>query len=132
MLLKLKRTQKTMIGRLLMDETYRFDQSDPRHKEVAASLLKRSMAVEVDPKQHAEDLAKVKSLLTADQAAADKASAKKADADEKEAADQDASEKAATAKAAADKEHADNMAKVKTAADKPAADKAAADKAAAK
>jgi|GEM_PF-1108978 len=42
--LKLKRTQKTMIGRLLMGETYRFDKNNPKQKEVAASLLKRSMA----------------------------------------------------------------------------------------
>ena len=116
MLLKLKRTQKTMIGRLLMGETYRFDKNNPKQKEVAASLLKRSMAEEVDAKQHAEDLAKVKSLVSPDQAAADKAAADKAAAD----------------KAAADKAAADKAAADKAAADKDAADKAAADKAAAK
>ena len=102
MLLKMKRTQKTMIGRLLMGETYGFDQSNPKQKEVAASLLKRSMAEEVDAKQHAKDLAKVKSLVSPDQAAADKAAADKAAAD-KEAADKAAADKAAADKAAADK-----------------------------
>jgi len=108
MLLKLKRTQKTMIGRLLMGETYRFDKNNPKQKEVAASLLKRSMAEEVDAKQHAEDLAKVKSLVSPDQAGAEKAAAaEKAVADTKAAAE-------------------------KPVADKPGADKAGADKAAAK
>jgi hypothetical protein len=107
MLLKLKRTQKTMIGRLLMGETYRFDENNPKQKEVAASLLKRSMAEEVDAKQHAEDLAKVKSLVSPDQAGAEKA-------------------------AAAEKPVADKPAVEKPVADKSGADEAAADKAAAK
>ena len=113
MLLKLKRTQKTMIGRLLMGETYRFDKNNPKQKEVAASLLKRSMAEEVDAKQ---DLAKVKSLVSTDQAAAGKA-----------AADKGAAEKVAADKAAAEKPVSD-----KPVADKAGADEAAADKAAAK
>lgn len=116
MLLKLKRTQKTMIGRLLMGETYRFDKNNPKQKEVAASLLKRSMAEEVDAKQYAEDLAKVKSLVSTDQAAAGKA-----------AADKGAAEKVAADKAAAEKPVSD-----KPVADKAGADEAAADKAAAK
>jgi hypothetical protein len=107
MLLKLKRTQKTMIGRLLMGETYRFDKNNPKQKEVAASLLKRSMAEEVDATQHAEDLAKVKSLVSPDQAGAEKA-------------------------AAAEKPVADKPAVEKPVADKSGADEAAADKAAAK
>ena len=99
MLLKLKRTQKTMIGRLLMGETYRFDKNNPKQKEVAASLLKRSMAEEVDAKQHAEDLAKVKSLVSPDQGAADKA-----------AADKTAADKAGTEKAGADEAAGDKVA----------------------
>ena len=109
MLLKLKRTQKPMIGRLLMGETYRFDKNNPKQKEVAASLLKRSMAEEVDAKQHADDLAKVKSLVSEDQAAADKAAADKAAA-EKPVADKPVADKAGTDKAGTDKAAADKAA----------------------
>ena len=105
MLLKLKRTQKTMIGRLLMGETYRFDKNNPKQKEVAASLLKRSMAEEVDAKQHAEDLAKVKSLVSPDQAGAEKAAAA-----EKPVAHKPAVEKPGAAKVGADEAAADKAA----------------------
>ena len=44
MFLKMEQTPRIMIGRLLIDETYRFDPNKPKQKEVAASFIKRSMA----------------------------------------------------------------------------------------
>lgn len=45
MYLKLKRTQKTKIGRLAAGVSYFFDPAKPGHTEVAESLLNRKMAV---------------------------------------------------------------------------------------
>ncbi|WP_417723961.1 hypothetical protein [Salipiger sp.] len=155
MLLKMKRTQKTMLGLLRLDVAYRFDMSDRRHKTVADHLLKRGRAEEttaaavkraaVDHEARElaalADLAEGRALPSAiseilaikvaeerersAKAATDKAAADKAAA-EKAAADKAAADKAAAEKAAADKAAADKVAAEKAAADKAAADKAAA------
>jgi|GEM_PF-3529280 len=44
MLLKMKRTQKTVLGTLRMGVPYSFDMAKPAHKKVADDLIKRGMA----------------------------------------------------------------------------------------
>ena len=152
MLLKLKRTQTTKLGRLQMGVVYLFDPNKPDHKEVAGTLINRKFAVKVT-KDQVEAEATDRDMLARAVAAgeadpgrvplavleraaimaqeAEEAATLAAVNSDKAAADKAAADKASADKAAADKAAADKAAADKAAADKAAADKAAADKAAA-
>ncbi|WP_088648235.1 hypothetical protein [Marinibacterium profundimaris] len=138
MLLKLKRTQKTRLGRLQMGVVYLFDPKNPAHKDVSGTLIQRKFAVKVTKAELEKDAADLDALTRALAAGEVEKTGMPIPILERaailaqeveEAAAVGATDKAASDKAAAEKAAADKAAAEKAAADKAAADKAKAGKA---
>lgn len=133
MLLKLKRSQKTVLGQLRAGVVYEFNMKDSRHKAVAESLVDRGMAERTSRKEidAADSLAREKALVADGSEGTPMRSAIGNDpaikAQEQAKADAKAAAEAKADAAVKEKAEADAKAKAEAKADAAAKEKAEAD-----